>query len=81
MGVTTLVTGNCGSSVTAVDSFLTLAATRPVALNIATLVGHNSVRHKVMGEANRGPPPTNSAGWRRWWKKACRTARWASPRA
>jgi N-acyl-D-amino-acid deacylase len=56
MGVTTLVTGNCGSSVTAVDSFLTVAAQRPIAPNIATLVGHNSVRRKVMGEANR--PPT-----------------------
>ncbi len=55
MGVTTLVTGNCGSSVTAVDTFLNLANNTPIALNIATLIGHNSVRRKVMGEDNRHP--------------------------
>ncbi len=57
MGVTTLITGNCGSSVTKVDSFLKQIRKTPVALNIATLVGHNSVRRKVMGEANRAPTP------------------------
>lgn len=55
MGVTTLVTGNCGSSVTEVDTFLNYIHKKPIALNIATLVGHNSVRRKVMGEVDRQP--------------------------
>jgi N-acyl-D-amino-acid deacylase len=55
MGVTTLITGNCGSSVTAVDSFLTLTNQKHIPLNIATLIGHNSVRRLVMGEGSRQP--------------------------
>jgi N-acyl-D-amino-acid deacylase len=57
MGVTTLITGNCGSSVTEVDTFLDYADKQPLALNIATLIGHNSVRRKVMGEEDRAPTP------------------------
>ena len=52
-GVTTIVTGNCGSS--EVD----LAAYRDrltdLGLNVATLIGHNSIRRAVMGPANRAP--------------------------
>jgi N-acyl-D-amino-acid deacylase len=55
MGVTSLVTGNCGSSVTEVDSFLNLTQQKPIPLNIATLIGHNSVRRSVMGEISRQP--------------------------
>jgi N-acyl-D-amino-acid deacylase len=57
MGVTTLVTGNCGSSVTDVGSFLNQIQSTPIALNIATLIGHNSVRRKVMAEVDRAPSP------------------------
>jgi len=57
MGVTTLVTGNCGSSVTEVDTFLNYVNKKPIALNIATLIGHNAVRRKVMEEVDRTPTP------------------------
>ncbi len=55
MGVTTLITGNCGSSVTEVDTFLNYVNKNPIPLNIATLIGHNSVRRKVMEEVDRTP--------------------------
>src|SRR5215213_3540299 len=42
MGVTTLVTGNCGGSATDVARFLGRARETPPAVNVATLVGHNS---------------------------------------
>jgi N-acyl-D-amino-acid deacylase len=57
MGVTTLVTGNCGGSALDVGKFLGRVRETPTAVNIATLVGHNSVRHAVFGDANRAPTP------------------------
>jgi len=57
MGVTTLVTGNCGGSAVDVGKFLDRAKETPVAVNIATLVGHNSVRRAVFGDADRAPTP------------------------
>ncbi len=57
MGVTTLVTGNCGGSVVDVGRFLARASETPLAVNIATLVGHGSVRESVMGEVDRAPTP------------------------
>jgi N-acyl-D-amino-acid deacylase len=55
MGVTTLVTGNCGSSVTEVGEFLGRVAETPLAVNLATLVAHGSVRQKVLKLDNRQP--------------------------
>ncbi|MFL6253787.1 MAG: amidohydrolase family protein [Pyrinomonadaceae bacterium] len=55
MGVTTLVTGNCGGSALDVAKFLGHVTETPTAVNIATLVGHNSVRREVLGEVNRAP--------------------------
>ncbi|MBV8858520.1 MAG: D-aminoacylase [Acidobacteria bacterium] len=57
MGVTTLVTGNCGGSALDVGKFLGRVKETPTAVNIATLVGHNSVRHAVFGDVNRAPTP------------------------
>ncbi|HEX8284723.1 MAG TPA: D-aminoacylase [Pyrinomonadaceae bacterium] len=57
MGVTTLVTGNCGGSAVDVSRFLGRAGETPPAVNVATLVGHNSVRREVFGEQNRPPTP------------------------
>jgi N-acyl-D-amino-acid deacylase len=57
MGVTTLVTGNCGGSALDVGKFLGRANDTHVAVNLATLVGHNTVRRAVFGEANRVPTP------------------------
>lgn len=55
MGVTSLVTGNCGGSTTDVAQFLGRFRERPLAVNLATLIGHNSVRSSVMGLDDRAP--------------------------
>jgi N-acyl-D-amino-acid deacylase len=55
MGVTSLVTGNCGSSTTDVKSFLERMNEKPLAVNLGTLIAHGSVRSKVMGLDNRLP--------------------------
>src|SRR5688572_32112879 len=47
MGVTTLVTGNCGSSATEVAEFLGRSKETPLAVNLATLIAHGSVRRKA----------------------------------
>lgn len=49
MGVTTLVTGNCGGSVPDVGGFLSRISEAPLAVNISTLIGHNTVRRQVLG--------------------------------
>lgn len=56
-GVTSIVTGNCGGSVTAIDSFFTELRRNGISINLATLIGHNSVRREVMGTAQRDPSP------------------------
>lgn len=56
MGVTTIVTGNCGNARTDVGKFFDELTAAKVAINVATLVGHNSVRQKAMGgNFNREP--------------------------
>ncbi len=57
MGVTTLVTGNCGSSVTDVGQFLGRIKEKPLAVNLATLIAHGSVRRQAMGSDDRQPTP------------------------
>jgi N-acyl-D-amino-acid deacylase len=57
MGVTTLVTGNCGSSATDVGQFLGRISQQPLAVNLATLIAHGSVRRQAMGLDDRGPTP------------------------
>jgi N-acyl-D-amino-acid deacylase len=55
MGVTTIVAGNCGSSAVDVAKALDEIRAARVAVNFATLVGHNSVRAAVMGSERRDP--------------------------
>jgi N-acyl-D-amino-acid deacylase len=57
MGVTSLVTGNCGSSTTDVAEFLGRYKDKPLAVNLATLIAHGSVRRKVVGLDDRAPTP------------------------
>jgi N-acyl-D-amino-acid deacylase len=57
MGVTTLITGNCGGSVADVGEFLGRVNEKPLAINHSTLIGHNTVRSEVMGLDNRAPTP------------------------
>ena len=55
MGVTSLITGNCGGSETDIAEFLGRYKTKPLATNLGTLIAHGSVRAKVMGLDNRAP--------------------------
>lgn len=56
-GVTTCVTGNCGSSTVDIKKYLNWVDSLKLSINVATLVGHNDVRKKVMGRANRDATP------------------------
>ncbi len=51
-GVTTCVTGNCGSSNVDIGKYLQWVDSLKLSINVATLVGHNDVRKAVMGRAN-----------------------------
>lgn len=55
MGVTSLVTGNCGGSTTDVKKFLGRINETPIAVNLATLIAHGSVRRQAMGLDDRAP--------------------------
>jgi len=57
MGVTTIVTGNCGGSWLAVGDSLRSLEAKGVSINVATLIGHNTVRRAVMKEEARDPSP------------------------
>ena len=61
MGVTSLITGNCGGSAVDVGEFLGRIKTKPLAVNVATLIGHNSVRSRAMGLDNRAPTAEEQA--------------------
>jgi len=52
-GVTTIVTGNCGGSVQDVAGWFARLEELGVGVNVATLIGHNTVRRQVMGTENR----------------------------
>ncbi len=54
-GVTTVITGNCGSSTTDLKKFYREIDSTRMAVNVRSLIGHNSVRHKIMGDAMRMP--------------------------
>jgi len=49
MGVTTIVTGNCGTSRVDVSAFLDSVAKARTGVNVATLLGQGSLRGQVMG--------------------------------
>jgi N-acyl-D-amino-acid deacylase len=52
-GVTTCITGNCGSSNVDIGKYLQWIDSLKLSINVATLIGHNDVRKAVMGRANR----------------------------
>ncbi|HKS37613.1 MAG TPA: D-aminoacylase [Verrucomicrobiae bacterium] len=56
MGVTTLVLGNCGGSALNVAEFFQKLERTGVSPNVATLIGHNTVRSRVMGGSFMRPP-------------------------
>jgi len=56
-GVTTCITGNCGSSNIEIGKYLEFIDSLKLSINVATLIGHNDVREKVMGRASREATP------------------------
>lgn len=59
MGVTSVVTGNCGSSEMPLGEWFNALEQQGISLNVASLFGHNTVRHAGMnGDFNR--PPTEA---------------------
>jgi N-acyl-D-aspartate/D-glutamate deacylase len=54
-GVTTVVGGNCGSGTYLVKKFFSTLDSIGIGANMIHLVGHNTVREKVMGMENRKP--------------------------
>ncbi|MEO7659666.1 MAG: D-aminoacylase, partial [Pyrinomonadaceae bacterium] len=61
MGVTSLVTGNCGGSELNVKEFLGRIKEKPLAVNLSTLIGHNTVRSNAMGLDDRAPTADEQA--------------------
>jgi N-acyl-D-amino-acid deacylase len=56
MGATTLVLGNCGSSTLDVAGLFRRLEAGHISVNVATLVGHGSIRGKAMGGSFMRPP-------------------------
>ena len=56
MGVTTLVLGNCGGSSIQVGKFFDKLNDILISANVATLVGHGTIRNQVMGGSFMRPP-------------------------
>ena len=52
-GVTTVITGNCGGSADDLKRFFWRIDSMKTSINIATLIGHNTVRRQAMGLDNR----------------------------
>jgi len=60
-GVTSVVTGNCGGSNLDVDKYFKRIDSVKTSINIATLIGHNTVRRAVLGDVNREPDAIEQA--------------------
>jgi N-acyl-D-amino-acid deacylase len=56
-GVTSVVTGNCGGSELELRKFFAKLEELKIGINMATLVGHNSIRVEVMGSHDRKAAP------------------------
>lgn len=54
-GVTTVITGNCGSSWSNLDKYFKYVDSIKLSINVAALIGHNDVRKAIMGRAMRDP--------------------------
>jgi N-acyl-D-amino-acid deacylase len=56
MGVTSVVTGNCGGSALPLDEWFERLEQKGISINVAALVGHNTVRRAGMsGDFDRSP--------------------------
>ena len=64
-GVTTAITGNCGGSETDLAAFFERLEKLHTGFNVASFIGHNSVRSEIMGAANRQATPEEIARMQR----------------
>lgn len=49
-GVTTVITGNCGGSAWPLKDFFARMEEEKIGINVASLIGHNTVRRQVLGD-------------------------------
>ena len=54
-GVTSVVTGNCGGSNLDMAAYFHRLDSSKISINVASLIGHNTVRRAVMGDLQRDP--------------------------
>jgi N-acyl-D-aspartate/D-glutamate deacylase len=54
-GTTTIITGNCGTSAPSLSQFFSQLEAGGVAINVGSLIGHNTIRRQVLGEASKAP--------------------------
>ena len=54
-GVTTMITGNCGGSSANLRTYFDTLRMQGISVNVGSLIGHNTVRMKVMKMAFREP--------------------------
>ncbi|QIP16004.1 D-aminoacylase [Spirosoma aureum] len=60
-GVTTMITGNCGGSSTNLRTYFDTLRMQGISVNVGSLIGHNTVRMKVMKMAFREPTAREQA--------------------
>lgn len=60
-GVTTAIGGNCGDSPYPLRAFFARIEKSGLGINLAVLVGHNTIRKQVMGEDDRAPDAADFA--------------------
>jgi N-acyl-D-amino-acid deacylase len=65
MGVTSVITGNCGGSYLHLDEAFTSLTERGIGVNVGSLVGHNTIRYAVMKNVARDPSTTEMAEMKR----------------
>jgi N-acyl-D-amino-acid deacylase len=56
-GVTSVITGNCGSSNTDIKAYFNDLQQNQLSINVGTLIGHNDVRKAILGENMVAPTP------------------------
>jgi N-acyl-D-amino-acid deacylase len=60
-GVTTVITGNCGGSALPLGQFFERLEGLGLGVNVASLVGHNTIRSRVLGNDRVAPTPAQLA--------------------
>ena len=75
-GVTTVVTGNCGSGPVDAGKFFKGLEDSGIGTNVIHLATHNSIRAEVMGNANRAPTAIESRAMEALTEKAMKDGAW-----